>query len=99
MCMFTITGGALDFSFEKGKGVKGIRHPDAKMVRTRRWKYNYYANGQAELYDLQNDPHEQHNLAADPAHKPVVEELSKRLLDWLITADETDQIAPRWLIH
>ena len=93
-----ITNGRLDFHFEKGKGVKGIRHPDAKMVRTRRWKYNYYPDGHAELYDLQNDPNEQKNLAADPKHKSVVDEMKGRLLDWLITASETDQIAPHWLI-
>ena len=93
-----ITGGHLDFTFEKGKGIKGIRHPDAKMVRTSRWKYNYYPEGYAELYDLQNDPHEEHNLAGDPAHKATVEEMQQRLLQWLTTADEADQIAPRWLL-
>ena len=93
-----ITGGNMDFTFEKGKGVKGIRHPDAKMVRTARWKYNYYCDGSAELYDLANDPQEQHNLASDPAHKSVVDEMKQRLLNWLVTADEADQIAPRWVI-
>ena len=88
----------LDFTFEKGKGVKGIRHPDAKMVRTDRWKYNYYPGGYAELYDLKNDPHEQRNLAADPAYGPVVDEMKQRLLHWLTTADEADQIAPRCVI-
>ncbi|MEW6306192.1 MAG: sulfatase-like hydrolase/transferase, partial [Verrucomicrobiota bacterium] len=53
-----ITSGQLDFAFEKGQGIKGIRHPDAKMVRTERWKYNYYPEGYAELYDLKNDPGE-----------------------------------------
>ena len=93
-----ITSGGLDFSFVKGEGVKGVRHPDAKMVRTRRWKYNYYPDGYEELYDLQNDSQERQNLAGDPAHKPVVDDLRQRLLNWLITADEVDQIAPRWVI-
>ena len=93
-----ITNGGLDFSFAKGEGVKGIRHPDAKMIRTRRWKYNYYADGYAELYDLQEDPQEQRNLAASPAHKAIVTDLQQRILNWLITADEVDQIAPRWVI-
>ncbi|MGZ0174089.1 MAG: sulfatase family protein [Planctomycetales bacterium] len=92
-----ITGGRLDFEFQKRVGIKGVRHPDAKMVRTRRWKYNYYPEGYAELYDLQNDPHEMKNLADDPAHREVVFEMKDRLLHWLTTADETDQIAPRWL--
>ena len=92
-----ITGGRLDFAFKKRVGIKGIRHPDAKMVRTRRWKYNYYPEGYAELYDLQNDPHEMKNLADDPMYREVVFEMKDRLLHWLTTADETDQIAPRWL--
>jgi arylsulfatase A-like enzyme len=93
-----ITSGGMDFTFEKGKGVKGILHPDAKMVRTRRWKYNYYPTGYEELYDLENDPGERYNLAADPMHKPILDGLKQRLLNWLITADESDQIAPRWVI-
>lgn len=94
-----IAGYEMLFEFEKGKGVNGIRHPDAKMVCTTRWKFNYYPDGYAELYDLEADPHERRNLAADPAQKPIVEEMKTRLLQWLITADEADQIAPRWLIN
>ncbi len=93
-----ITGGRADFFYEKGKGIKGIRHPDAKMVRTKRWKYNYYAQGYAELYDLTNDPHEMKNLHGDPKHTEVEREMKDRLLHWLITAGETDQIAPQWLV-
>lgn len=92
-----ITSGRLDFEFQKRVGIKGVRHPDAKMVRTRRWKFNYYPEGYAELYDLQNDPREMKNLADDPAHREVVFGMKDRLLHWLTTADETDQIAPRWL--
>ena len=86
------------YRFDKGKGIKGIRHPDAKMIRTRRWKYNYYPEGYAELYDLENDPHERHNLADDPSKRAVVNELKGRILDWLITSTETEQIAPTWLV-
>ncbi|QDT46905.1 Arylsulfatase [Symmachiella dynata] len=93
-----ITGGSLDFEFVPGQGIKGIRHPDAKMIRTDRWKYNYYPEGFAELYDLKNDPHEQHNLANDPARAVTVAELKGRILDWLITATETDQIAKKWMV-
>ncbi|HEX3871685.1 MAG TPA: sulfatase/phosphatase domain-containing protein, partial [Pirellulales bacterium] len=91
-----ITGGRLDMPYVKGAGVAGIRHPDAKMVRTSRWKLNYYANGQLELYDLENDPSETTNLAYDYAQAGVVAEMKDRLIQWLVTADEEDQIAPRW---
>jgi arylsulfatase A-like enzyme len=68
------------------------------MVRTKRWKYIYYGSGEAELYDLRDDPRERHDLASDPGHMPIVDELQRRLLTWLITADDVDQLAPRWLI-
>lgn len=93
-----ITNGALDMPFVPGKGIAGIRHPDAKMIRTARWKLNHYPGNGTELFDMQNDPGERRNLATDPAHRNVVCELKQELLDWMITADENDQIAQRWLI-
>ncbi|MBC8353797.1 MAG: sulfatase-like hydrolase/transferase [Planctomycetes bacterium] len=92
-----ITGGRDEFEFIKGEGIRGIRHPDAKMVRTRRWKYVYYPEGFAELYDLEADPHEMTNLAEDMKYREQVYEMKDHLLRWLTTADEPDQIAPRWL--
>ena len=92
-----ITDG-LNMPFEKGKGVGGIRHPDAKMVRTTRWKYCYYPDGYAELYDLQSDPKESTNLAGHPEMSATEGELRTRLLNWLIDSNETDEIAPRWLL-
>ncbi|MEP6670028.1 MAG: sulfatase-like hydrolase/transferase [Chthoniobacter sp.] len=93
-----ITGGNLNLPFEKGKGVDGIRHPDAKMVRTERWKYCYYPEGYAELYDLHADPGERTNLAGRAEVHAVEEDMRTRLLNWLIDSVETDEIAPRWLL-
>jgi arylsulfatase A-like enzyme len=90
-----ITDGVRDFRYEKGKGVKGIRHPDAKMIRSKKWKYNYYIDSE-ELYDLENDPAETINLADNNKYSEIIRDLRKKLLDWMITADETDQIAPAW---
>jgi arylsulfatase A-like enzyme len=36
-----------------------------------------------ELFDLKSDPHQMHNVAADPAYAPVVDDLRRRLLDEL----------------
>ena len=93
-----ITSGKYDWEFRKGSGIKDTRHPDAKMVRTRRWKFNYYPDGYAELYDLQNDPAENCNLHGQPAYRDIEYEMKDRILHWLSTADEPDQIAPRWLL-
>jgi uncharacterized sulfatase len=36
-----------------------------------------------EFYDLRADPHELHNLAEDPAQRPLMDPLRRRLLDWM----------------
>jgi arylsulfatase len=54
------------------------------MVQTDRYKYGYYVDGSAELYDLQEDPHEIHNLSGDPGYAAVENEMRGRLLvHWL----------------
>ena len=35
-----------------------------------------------ELYDLERDPHELKNLAADPAHRDTLDNLRARLKEW-----------------
>ncbi|MCS7315262.1 MAG: sulfatase [Bryobacterales bacterium] len=36
-----------------------------------------------ELYDLENDPHEVRNLAADPAHRKTLERMRSLLEEWI----------------
>ena len=54
---------------------------DGRSVRTARWRYTEWDGGRQgrELYDHDNDPAEQTNLAADPALRATVEELSALL--------------------
>lgn len=94
-----ITNKGINLPYIPGEGVGGIRHPDAKMIRTSRWKMNYYVGHGGELYDLESDPGELRNLYLDAAHQRTVRELKGQLLDFLITADEPDQIAPKWLVQ
>ena len=44
-------------------------------IRTSRWRYIRYANGDQELYDALADPHEWTNLAKDPAQAQVIAQL------------------------
>ena len=44
-----------------------------------RWHYIRYADGNEELYDSVDDPHEWTNLAGSPAQKNVLQELARHL--------------------
>jgi arylsulfatase A-like enzyme len=43
-------------------------------VRTRKWRYIRYHDGEEELYDRQNDPFEWNNLAGDDAYEQILKE-------------------------
>ncbi|MHC4995179.1 MAG: sulfatase [Planctomycetota bacterium] len=47
---------------------------DNHGIRTERWRYIVYADGSEELYDMQHDPNEWHNLAGDKRYKEVIRE-------------------------
>jgi arylsulfatase A-like enzyme len=53
-------------------------------VRTPRWRYIEWNAGKAgtQLFDMEQDPKETRNLAADPAHAATVSELRQRLADY-----------------
>lgn len=51
-------------------------------LRQGRWKYHYWVEqGQEELYDLQRDPAERHDLAA--RHPRLCEQFRRRLAAWV----------------
>lgn len=54
-----------------------------RMLRTPRYKYTLYLKHGEELYDLQEDPHELRNLAADSGHRPIRDSLRSRLDRWM----------------
>jgi N-acetylglucosamine-6-sulfatase len=49
----------------------GNSAPAYKAIRTDRYLYVLYANGQTELYDMKRDPAQLRSLATDPRYKPV----------------------------
>ncbi len=48
-------------------------------VRTDRWRYIRYSDGTEELYDHQTDSNEWNNIANNPAHQPIKDQLSQHL--------------------
>ena len=57
----------------------GVARPMA-MLRRGPYKLNYSLDDAPELYNLADDPGEFHDLAAEPAHQPVIDDLRTRLL-------------------
>jgi arylsulfatase A-like enzyme len=61
---------------------EGPEHTKAAMCRARRWKYVRRLYEGDELYDLEADPEELHNQAADPACAEPLAALKERMLTW-----------------
>lgn len=58
------------------------RADQGRMLRTDEWKYTYHvAKKQATLYDLQNDPLENVDLAGDPGYRKAVDGMHARLVE------------------
>ncbi len=63
-----------------------------RMIRDEQWKYIHRTEGfDSELYDLQNDPGERRNLAADPAHEGRRAGLKQKMDQWFARLDCGDE--------
>lgn len=60
-----------------------------KMCCDERWKFVHREGGEDELFDRENDPHEQHNLADDPAQADRVSKMRRRII-----ASMSEVVAP-----
>jgi arylsulfatase A-like enzyme len=60
-----------------------------RMVRTQSWKYIYNPCSKDELYDLESDPGELHNLAGKLGYKHVLRRMKERLVRWLHGTGDT----------
>ncbi|TDD00172.1 DUF4976 domain-containing protein [Nonomuraea deserti] len=57
----------------------------SRTIRTARHRYTrYFGGGGEQLFDLEADPDEQHDLAADPAAEPIRRRLHDELLELVV---------------
>lgn len=64
----------------------------AYMIRLGKYKYVHYCKYAPQLFDLEKDPDEIHDLAADPSMATILEQCRQRLYS-LLDPDEVDQRA------
>jgi N-sulfoglucosamine sulfohydrolase len=74
---------------------EALRSPDV-LYLGQRSKADYYQRPRIELYDVQNDPLEIRNLAGDPAHAEIRDELFRRVTDFMEATNDPWRIK---LIH
>jgi len=65
------------------------------MIRSGRYKYAWHDEGGAALYDLEEDPREQRDLAPEPERAELVQEL-RALFDQTVSATEWSVRPTRW---
>ncbi|HRP05718.1 MAG TPA: sulfatase-like hydrolase/transferase, partial [Opitutaceae bacterium] len=64
---------------DRGQPVLSTYGPGCHSIRDDRFRYTRYRNGDEELYDHANDPHEWRNLASNPGY----EREKRRLAQWI----------------
>ncbi len=70
-----------------------LKHPEHSgcMIRTQKYKYALYLDGHNELYDMENDPGEWHNLSGCIEHRETEEALASRIRDFWHPEDQIDR--------
>lgn len=90
-----LTGATIPASVEGRSLVPVLRDPEATIhdaafsyvqgghhaLRTDRWAYLRYSDSSEELYDMESDPGQFSNLAAQPAQAPILATLRQQLED------------------
>tara|TARA_B100000900_G_scaffold390359_1_gene384023 strand:+ start:54 stop:1493 length:1440 start_codon:yes stop_codon:yes gene_type:complete len=83
--------------YDKNRGIISEYHGagsygGAFMLRIGDYKYIYYVGHQSEVFNVQNDPSENFNLALDPSSRSLVDELD-RILRSMINPEKVDELA------
>ena len=60
------------------------------MIRSDRYKYVHFAALPPLFYDLQEDPYQLVNRAADPAYQAAMLDMAQRLITWRMQTEDRD---------
>ena len=75
------------------KALQQQEHPESvcrtTMMRTLTHKLIYRTSGDCELYDLEKDPRELHNVYYKTEYQGIVQEMEAKLLNWYVKTSDT----------
>lgn len=72
-----------EYCVDPGEPYSGGEWTLQRMLRTERWKYVYHDGGPDQLFDMQADPDEVHDLIDSSDQQQVASDLRQRILeDW-----------------
>jgi arylsulfatase A-like enzyme len=73
-----------DIPNQRPETALGLHSDDCNyaVIRGPRYKYVHFAALPPLLFDLEEDPGETRNLAADPGHQGIVLEQAQKMLSW-----------------
>lgn len=73
-----------DYAFRAARRELGIAPDKARavMIRNEDWKYVLYESFRPQLFDLQADPNELHDIGDDPKYQEVRARLHEHLFEW-----------------
>ena len=79
-CVFS----ELDYSYRQARLTSGKTPENARAwsVRTDQWRYVFWMDEPEQLYDLQADPNQFHDLGQEPAYTAIRAECRERLFTW-----------------
>ncbi|MCB1407096.1 MAG: alkaline phosphatase family protein [Rhodobacteraceae bacterium] len=82
-CVFS----EIDYAFYSARQTLGTPASGSRgyMVRTDRWKYVHFTGFPPQLFDLDADPDEFHDLGRDPAFEDTRRQMKDRLLNRLLS--------------
>ena len=66
------------------------------MQRYKNWKLVVRTNGQNELYDMDKDPAENHNLYGQEKFKEIENQLTQKMLEWMIHSADVVPMDPAY---
>ena len=98
--------GQLDYAYREARTFlgRGPHECNGMMVREDRYKLIWWEGFASQLFDLQEDPLEQHDLGSDPAQAQRIRAMSAQLFEWLVerrrrATETTAQVENRTHAH